>query len=326
MAHKQEVVVKPFSDVHRKGNAVLATLLHDPTVEGLDVALYMDGSASMEDEYGPRGVLAKLAPIKNLVEPQMRWMLEYLANKDRDGVLRVAYWATGDGAQIEVVGDLNGSQANSYKFPGPRFYGKGTVMLPVLRDYVTHIRQEVAKGARRGLAVIITDSQLHDPDDIRAYSIQVAKEIAAGRLPRLNFVLVGVGDQVDEEQMEQVCHVEFPGVGHLWCHRVADRMEEMAELVAVLVDETMTVAAGGTVYDDKGKIIKVYESRLPAVLEFTIPEGCASFTLEVAGNRYTQPVPEEEHHEEDEDHDEVEDHDDGKDQGKDHGKKRHGHH
>jgi hypothetical protein len=301
MSHEKEVIVKPFADVHRTGNSILATLLHDPTVEGLDVALYMDGSASMEDEYGPRGVLAKLGPVRNQVEPQMRWMLEYLANKDRDGVLRVAYWATGDGSQLELVGDLNGAQASTYKFPGPRFYGKGTVMLPVLRDYVAHIRSEVTKGARRGLAVIITDSQLHDPNDVRAYSMQVAKEIAAGRLPRLNFVLVGVGDQVDEEQMEEVCHVEYPGVGHLWCHRVADRMEEMAELVAVLVDETMTVAAGGTVYDDKGKVIKVYESRLPAVLEFDVPEGCLSFTLEVAGNRYTQPVPEEEEHEEGED-------------------------
>src|SRR5678816_389409 len=86
-----EVVVRPFSDVHLKGRTVVATLLHDPTVEGLDVALYMDGSASMEDEYGPRGILAKLGPVKNQVEPQMQWMLEYLATKDRDGVLRVAY-------------------------------------------------------------------------------------------------------------------------------------------------------------------------------------------------------------------------------------------
>ena len=78
-------------------------------------------------------------------------------------------------------------------------------------------------------------------------------------------------------------------------------MEEMAELVAVLVDETMTVAAGGTIYDDHGKVLKVYEARLPAVLEFEIPADCKSFTLEVAGNRYTQPIPEEheeEHQEE----------------------------
>lgn len=303
MAQPHEVISKPFSDVHNKGGHIIATLLHDPSVEGLDVALYMDGSASMEDEYGPRGVLAKLGPVRNLVEPQMRWMLEYLATKDRDGVLRVAYWATGDGSQLEIVGDLSGSQANSYKFPGPQYYGKGTVMLPVLRDYVAFIRKEVEKGARRGLAVIITDSQLHDANDVRAYSTQVAKEIAAGRLPRINFVLVGVGDQVDEEQMEMICHEEYPGVGHLWCHRVADRMEEMAELVAVLVDETMTVAAGGTIYDDKGNALKVYEARLPAVLEFDVPAGCKKFILEVGGQKFEQMVPDEHHGHDDDDDD-----------------------
>jgi hypothetical protein len=305
MAQGHEVAVKPFSDVHLRRGHVVATLLHDPTVEGLDVALYMDGSGSMEDEYGPRGILAKIGGVRNLVEPQMQWMLEYLASKDRNGVLRVAYWATGDGSAIEVVGDLNGAEAKNYKFPGPKFYGKGTMMLSVLRDYIAYIREQVAKGARRGLAVIITDSQVHDMADVHAYSTQVAKEIAAGRLPRLNFVLVGVGDQVDEEQMENICHFEYPGVGHLWCHRIADRMEEMAELVAVLVDETMTVAAGGSIYDDKGNVLKYYEARLPAVLEFDVPAGCKSFTLEVAGQRYTQPLPEEdEHHDEPEEADE----------------------
>jgi hypothetical protein len=291
------MIVKPFSDVHHKGGRVVATLLHDPTVEGLDVALYMDGSASMEPTYGPRGVLAKLAPVKNQVEPQMQWMLQYLASKDRDGKLRVSYWATGDGSALENVGELDGQHAMSYKFPGPRAYGKATVMLPVLRDYVAYVREQVKVGARRGLAVIVTDSQLHDPADIKAYSTQVAKEIAAGRLPRLNFVLVGVGEQVDEEQMEDICHDEYPGVGHLWCHRIADRMEEMAELVAVLVDETMTVAAGGTITDDKGKVLKVYEGRLPAVLEFEVPQGCEAFTLEVAGQKFTQPLPDEDEHE-----------------------------
>ena len=106
MGHKHEVIVKPFSDVHHKAGRVVATLLHDPTVEGLDVALYMDGSASMEPTYGPRGVLAKLAPVKNQVEPQMHWMLEYLAGKDKDGKVRVAYWATGSGSDLEPLGTL----------------------------------------------------------------------------------------------------------------------------------------------------------------------------------------------------------------------------
>ena len=291
---EHEIIVKPFSDVHNLKGKVTATLLHDPTVEGLDVALYMDGSASMEDEYGPRGILAKLGPVRNQVEPQMRWMLEYLATKDRNGVLRTVYWATGDGSELEIIGDLTGAQAKDYKFPGPKFYGKGTVMLPALRDYIAYIRTEMNNGARRGLAVIITDSQIHDAADVTAYTEQVAKEIVAGRLPPLNFVLVGVGDQVDEEQMEEIGHEPYPGVGHLWCHRIADRMEEMAELVAVLVDETMTVGAGGTIFDDNGKVLKVYEARLPAVLEFDVPTGCRNFTLEVAGQKFTQPLPEEE--------------------------------
>ena len=106
---------------------------------------------------------------------------------------------------------------------------------------------------------------------------------------------------MDEEQMEEICHADYPGVGHLWCHRVADEMEEMAELVAVLVDETMTVASGGVVYDDKGAVLQRYESRLPAVLEFDVPAGCKSFTLEVGGQKFTQPLPEE--HDDDDDDD-----------------------
>lgn len=301
-----EDIRRPFSDVHRvtRGGSthIVATLLHDPTVEGLDVALYMDGSASMEPQYGPRGVLAKLGGVRNNVEPQMRWMLEYLAQKDRDGNCRVAYWATGDGTQLEQLGEMTAEQAKEAKFPGPKFYGKGTVMLPALRDYIAYLRERVAAGARRGLAVIITDSELYDPKDVTAYSAKVAEEIVAGRLPMLNFVLVGVGPAVNEHQMEEICHAEYPGVGHLWCHRHVDRMEEMADLVAVLVDSTMTVADGGVVYDSRGPVLNRWEGRLPAVLEFDVPNDCTEFVLEVGGQRYPQPVPAEEHDDHDEDH------------------------
>jgi hypothetical protein len=41
------------------------------------------------------------------------------------------------------------------------------------------------------------------------------------------------------------------------------------------------------------------------VLEFDVPEGAASFTLEVNGQRYTQPLPDEDddHHDDDDDDD-----------------------
>jgi hypothetical protein len=312
MGHEKPV--EPFSDLHFEDGRVRAVLLHDPTVEGLDMAIYMDASGSMKEEYTytrpRRSFLEWLqdAPLKeetNQVEPQVRWMLEYLATKDRNGLLRVAYWACGaSGRDVEVLGEYKGTDVKQHKFPGPQRLGNHTYLEPALRDYVSYLKEQVPQGARRGCAVIVTDGRLNDAEEVKKFSAKVAKDIASGKLPRLNFVLVGVGDNIDEEQLEDIAHQEFPGVGHLWCHRIAQEITQVAELVAVLVDENMTVAAGGTIYDDKGRVVKTYEGRLPAVLEFEVPEGTRSFTLEVNGQRFTQPLPDEDdHHDEDEDED-----------------------
>ena len=104
MGHERPV--EPFSDLHVEDGRVRAVLLHDPTVEGLDMAIYMDASGSMQEEYEykTRRLAASWsgsvgAPpegsLPNQVEPQVQWMLEYLATKDRNGMLRVAYWACG---------------------------------------------------------------------------------------------------------------------------------------------------------------------------------------------------------------------------------------
>ena len=310
MSHEKPV--EPFSDLHVEDGRVRATLLHDPTVEGLEMGLYLDGSGSMEEEYAyqkqSRNLWESLfgnpsVTLPNQVEPQAQWMLEYLATKDRNGVLRVAYWACGaSGKEIEVVGDLKGADARGYQFPGPRVQGGQTHLKPAMQDYIKYLKSQMPGGARRGGAVFVTDGVLHDAGAVKSFSSQIAREIASGELPRTNFILVGVGEQVNEEQMEEISHEEFPGVGHLWCHRIAGEITQVAELVAVLVDETMTVAAGGKIYDDKGNVLKVYEARLPAVLEFDIPADARSFTLEIGGQRFTQPLPEEgegEHHDED---------------------------
>lgn len=232
-------------------------------------------------------------------------MLAYLATKDRNGLLRVAYWACGSrGDQIEPIGELGGVEVDKYEFNGPRNEGGGTRLGPVLQDFRSYMREAVKKGARQGCAVIVTDGQIHDDEDVNRLSGEIASDIARGRLPRMNFVLVGVGDQIDEHQMEEIAHIEHPGIGHLWCHRVAAEMKELPELVAVLVDETMTVAAGGTIYDDDGNVLKVYEGRLPAVLEFEIGDHAKSFVLEVNGQRFEQPLPDERDHHGDEDEDE----------------------
>jgi hypothetical protein len=313
MSHERPV--EPFSDLHVEEGRVRATLLHDPTVEGLDMAIYMDGSYSMKEEYATKtrqtGTFwqrlfgtGKTEVVPNNVEPQVKWMLEYLATKDRNGILRVGYWACGSsGTAVEIIGELKGTDVASYSFPGPKEMGQATRLAPAMRDYVSYLEKQVKAGARRGCAVYVTDGQIQDADEVKELSAEIARRIARGTLPRTNFILVGVGGNVNEEQMEDICHAEFPGVGHLWCHRIAAEISQVAELVAVLVDETMTVAAGGTIYDDRGKVLKVYEGRLPAVLEFEVPEDTEAFVLEVSGQRYRQPLPDEEHHGDDDDDD-----------------------
>lgn len=321
MSHEHERPVEPFSDLHVEHGHVRATLLHDPTVEGLDVALYIDGSGSMEKAYENKvvrsgggffyelfgiGEAPSVRTLDNEVEPQARWILEYLASKDRNGQLRVAYWATGDGNAIQPLGELTAANAKDWKVGGASRPGQRTILTPALEDFHRYFVAQVANGARQGCCVIVTDGVIHDADDVKRWSKRTAQAIAAKRIPRVNFILVGVGSGVNEEQLEDICHEEYEGVGHLWCHRVAEEIKQVSELVAALVDETMSVADGGVVYDDKGKVLQRYEGRLPAVLEFAVPEHCASFTLEVGGQRFTQPLPEdddEEHHDEDEDGD-----------------------
>ena len=318
MSHEHERPVEPFSDLHVEHGHVRATLLHDPTVEGLDVALYLDGSGSMNDEYEPSkrhvrgggfwwnlfgiGAPPEFETGDNLVEPQARWMLEYLASKDRNGTLRVAYWACGTGRKIETIGDLTAANAKGLKLPGPREPGSTTELQPALLDFEKYFEAQVRSGARQGCCVIVTDGLLHDAEAVKQWSAKIAAKIEKGKLPRINLILVGVGAGVNEEQLEDICHEEYPGVGHLWCHRVAEEIKQVAELVAALVDETMTVASGGIITDEKGNVVQRYEGRLPAVLEFEVPEGCHAFTLEVNGKRYTQPLPDEE--EEGEEHEE----------------------
>ncbi len=331
MPEKHERPIAPFADIHVEDGEVIAVLLHDPAVEGLDAAIYLDASGSMAEEYKydkhdkraaaaaavaeaaataappppKRGAIGRLfgwfkkattpRPMTNDVEPEAQSILEYLATKDRNGKLRICYWSNG----VEHVGELGALDARKTRFAGPKgMQMGGTELEPALRDYVDYLKVQVKTGARRGLAVIITDGRLQDEKKVVAFSAEVAEGIAEGRLPRMNFVLVGVGDDVDEEQMERICHEEYEGVGHLWCHRIAKEVSQMAEIVAVLVDETMTVAAGGTIYDDRMQVIKTYKGRLPAVLKFAVPAGSKNFTLEVEGRQYTQRIPDEEHEEE----------------------------
>ena len=294
-----------FSAVHCEEGKVRATLLHDPSVEGLDTAIYMDGSGSMLDEYGEPHLLNKLwcwltrqqaTRGRNDVDPQIKRMLQYLANKDRNGRLKVAYWACGNGRQVESVGELTAADVETHQFNGPKEFGAGTYLQPCLADFVSYMREQRGQGSQRGCAIIVTDGQLSDLEAVKAYNEEIAAEMNEGLLPPMNFVFVGVGRGVNEEEMESISHADYGGREHMWCHRIAEEMSDLAQMVAVLVDASMSIASSGRLLDEKGNVLAVYEGRIPAVLEFAVPAGTRKFVLEVNGVKYEQVIPDEEHH------------------------------
>lgn len=347
------------------------TLRHDPTLDGVEMALYVDGSASMvdeftyrdsselpehddHDEHAPPATLTSLATVDrpakkaapaprpgwiarlfgwfrgndhgdhrddhddsddhndnahtaapkregppraktgvrtNEVEPQVRRMLAYLARKDHNGRLRLAYWACGpDGDDIEALGELSGEDAATLAVPGPNDPGSLTRLAPAMRDFIAYVR--AARGVKRACGVFITDGQIADMGAVQKLTRELGEQVLARRLPPLHLVLVGIGEQVNERQLATIADTHAPGVDHLWCHRVAHEMHEMASLVSGLVDRTMVVAPRGAVFDETGATVAVWERGLPGVIEFRLPVGHRAFTLDVDGARYTQPLPE----------------------------------
>jgi hypothetical protein len=292
-------VVEPFGEVNVYPEAgklrVVATILMEPRREGTQTGIALDGSGSMAGLYGAESqggffasLLGKKKPKSNEITPVAQKVTAYLARKlDADGGTTCIYWATGPGgSQIEVIGDLTAEQAEQHYFGEPKNFGTGTQLLPAVKYFV-----ERFNDAPWGFYVFITDGELHDLDAVKRYSIQLAKDVAAGRRRPLKFVLIGVGDNVNEDQMEQLDDLETGTDVDLWDHKLAAHMRVLQEIFAEVVDKNARVADKARILDPQDRVVKNYsDTGLPAKLEFEMSAGAAYFVLEVDGNRIQQPL------------------------------------
>src|SRR5436305_4686757 len=176
--------------------------------EGAQTGIALDGSGSMSKLYGVEDGSRVLSPIfggpkrlQNEVTPVAQKLCAYLARKiDADGGTTCIYWATGPGgSKIEVVGDLTADQAEKHIFGPPQHFGTGTQLLPAVRYFVDRF-----KDAPWGFYIYITDGALHDLEAVKDYSTWLAREVSARRHNPPKFVLIGVGPDVDEAQMEEL--------------------------------------------------------------------------------------------------------------------------
>ena len=225
----------------------------------------------------------------NEVEPVARQFTAYLAERlDADGGTTVIYWACGSGGEFEVVGDFTAEQCRTAAFRGPSRagFGRATFLAPAVKYFVDRFRD-----AKNGMYVFITDGRIDDLEDVKALSVGLCREISAGTRNRLKFVLIGVGNQVDELQMTELDDLDSGTDVDLWDHKIAREMRQLAEIFAEVVDERQVVAPMGKVVDSAGRVIRNLSDGVPARLEFEIGAEHGWFELHVGDHRIRQPLP-----------------------------------
>lgn len=296
--------------------------------EGWQTGIALDGSASMKMWYG-RQLLGKVPPdieaayvdkgwvvrkiqdgksVKvfqkeayadaiaqghlqmspNIIQSFAQDFIAYLAgNLDADGGTTVIYWACGDGSAIEVVGDFDSTACKSLEIRGPVgvAFGNGTQLLPAVRYFVDRFHD-----AARGIYVFITDGKLDDLEALKKYTTELARQIESGARNPVKCVLIGVGESIDEGQMEELDDLDTGTSVDIWDHKIAQEMRSLAEIFAEVVSENQIVAPVGAVYDAKGNVVKQFSDGVPAKISVELPRDSNSFELEVMGQRIKQNI------------------------------------
>lgn len=293
-------------NVHRLADGsiqVIATILREPDIEGARAGLALDASASMKKAYGANvglsPIFAKSAGVTNEVEPVARTMAQYLARFSCDNQAHLLYWACGaDGSQIEPIGAVSSEDALKLRINGPKKqpWGRGTKLLPPLRYFV-----DIFRDAPWAICVFVTDGIIEDLAEVKEFSWQFAQQIAAGKRKFIKMVLLGVGEEVDEGQMEELDDM-FNDADltdpkgqpiDIWDHKLSSEMRSLTQIFAEVVSEKMIVARQGRILDSRGRTVKHYTDGVPAILKFTLPADSTSFSLVLPGNEMlTQDISE----------------------------------
>lgn len=225
---------------------------------------------------------------ENIVEPMAREFIAYLAGGlDADGGTTVIYWACDDGAAYEVMGDYTEEQCRNLEITGPsnHSFGQGTRLAPAVRYFVDRFAD-----AARGMYVFITDGRLDDLPDVKRLTTQLAREIDKNHRNPIKCVLIGMGDEIDESQMEELDNLDTGTEVDIWDHKIAKEMRALVEIFAEVVSENQIVAPTGSISDATGQRVWKCSDGVPATVSFSMPASSAWFELEVGGRRIRQSI------------------------------------
>jgi hypothetical protein len=304
MQLEQSLIVEPFGKIemhqHPQGIRIIARIRMKPHVENAQTGLAIDGSVSMIQHFGAHMPPMFRKPENNVMQVVASSMAQMLADFDSDGETTVIYWATGlMGESIEILGDMDSTQAGKFAFVGPKKFGTGTKLAPAVRYYV----KEKFPNSPWSIFVFITDGVIEDLQEVKDLTYEIAQQIASGSRGFTKFVLIGLGSKIDESQMAELDDLDYRGLKtpegelvDLWDARNAAEMTTLDPVFDECVSENSIIANSATITDSNGNAVvplrrSSYSDGLPALIEFICSPGSTSFAVTIPDvGSFTQPL------------------------------------
>ena len=225
---------------------------------------------------------------ENILQPLVQDFIAYLAdNLDRTGKTSLIYWGCGKGEETQVLGEFDAITCQQVKISGPATFqlGKTTKLCPAIAYFANQYRQ-----AQRGIYIFLTDGRIDDLEQVKDYTRELALEITVGKRNYLKLVLIGIGNDIDRYQLQELDDFDTGLDLDIWDYKIASEMKNLSQIFAELVNENQIIAESGSIYDDRGNCLKSYPQGLPAKVDFVMPSDSKWFELEVGGQRIRQSV------------------------------------
>ncbi len=292
--------VSPFGKVNYwdapdgTGRAVLAYFVKDLKGEHWQTGLALDGSGSMQDLFGIPPLTIFHPKAVNQVRPVARGLSSYLAKKAGNGKVATLFWATGpDGKEIQNIGDLSVAEAETCEFNAPENYGTGTRLLPALKYFTDGVARKDLYDAEFGMYVFVTDGQMADLPEVIEYSIKVCRDIEAGRRHDLKLVIIGLGKDVDQNQLAALDNLVSGTSIDLWDVKFARDLKALHSLFDEVGDDDTLFSDNGLIRDALNNLVVDYRDQgMPVKISFSLPPGATQgFILEINGQSVFQPLP-----------------------------------
>ena len=261
--------------------------------DGARFGLAIDGSTSMRRNFGIPFPIP--LPNLNIMQEIVRKVHNFLRPMSARNEVDMIYWATGKGgSEIEVVGAVE--DENMLEVEGPQIWGPGTKLGPVLECY-GNLYKDIA-DTPWSMLVIVTDGKIEDMEEVKQKSLEIGREYAKGTRGYTKFVLLGVGKDVDESQMEELNDM-FEGEGifvpgthdeiDLWDSRHVATMNSLWDIFGE-VDFGFKIPGQAVISDEKGNEIISYPDEVPVKMDFFVPEKTKSIKINMFGKEIIQSV------------------------------------